>query len=60
MRTSLWLAFAVPFAIVSSAPAQQASVPANTSVAALLQKHDEAMNQKSLEPHGSGATAGEV
>ena len=35
--------------MVASASAQQASVSTDTSVAALLQKHDEAMNQKNLE-----------
>jgi SnoaL-like domain len=49
MRTSLWLAFALTFVVAASAPAQQAAVPADASVAALLQKRDEAMNQKNLD-----------
>ena len=49
MRTSLWLAVALTFVVAASAPAQQAAVPADASVAALLQKHDEAMNQKNLD-----------
>jgi len=35
--------------VVTSAPARQASVSTDTSVAALPQTHDEAMNQKNLE-----------
>jgi uncharacterized protein (TIGR02246 family) len=49
MRTSAWLAVALVIAVTSTALAQSASPPSNTGVAALLQKHDEAMNQHNLE-----------
>jgi len=49
MRIRWWPALAVVFAVVSSAPAQQASVPGESSVAALLRKHDEAMKEKNLD-----------
>jgi hypothetical protein len=49
MRMSLWPAFAVVFVVTSSALAQQTSVPGEPSVVALLQKHDEAMNEKNLD-----------
>ena len=49
MRIRWWPALVVLFALVSSALAQQASVPGESSVAALPRKHDEAMKEKNLD-----------
>lgn len=49
MRTTWWLTVALVFVIVAAALAQQTSPQGEPTVAALIEKHDEAMNQKNLD-----------
>jgi uncharacterized protein (TIGR02246 family) len=49
MRTTWWLTVALVFVIAAAALAQPAAPRGEGTVAALIEKHDEAMNQKDLD-----------